>query len=607
MGSSDVPITNSLNCNDMNKTAPKTLFVTLALLSMPMAGLADSWPLDEVNDSFTVKGSTRIAAGASAKSLVLDGDSLIELNDSAKLSSCTFTVSLWFNPYDLAGGQQMLAGKNRYSRNERQWSITIEPNGELKAFLWQTGWRTISCPQPLKAGAWHLATLVVDQGKAALFLNGKAAGEVKLQTAIAATSSPITLGGIWDRETVRQAFYGALDEFSHQPRALNAKEVAAAYRPVSLLHEVPKLAAGLPLWDSTQALPGALELQQVADAEFYVIKNKRPDTDGAKFTLGVGLAWHKDKLYASYAFNKGPENTPTEEAHVKVSNDGGKSWGPPVVMDPGEGDLAVSHGVFLSHQGKLWAFMGGFYAHTQLYHRVHTRAYTLNETSGQWEPHGAVLEGGFWPMQEPLEMPDGNWMMSGFRIETQFGGAGNLPAVAISQGDDFTKWDLVVIPAAGGLGNIWGESTVIVEDKRILNIARYGKKALALLSMSEDHGRTWTTAVASNLPMATSKPYAGILSTGQRYLVCTTTANTGGRRTPLTIAVGKPGESAFSKVFLIRTSVSDQTPGVSARNADFSYPYAVEHDGKLYIGYTHKSHVANELAVVPIRSLKIEP
>ena len=109
---------------------------------------------------------------------------------------------------------------------------------------------------------------------------------------------------------------------------------------------------------------------------------------------------------------------------------------------------------------------------------------------------------------------------------------GNLPAVAISHGDDFTKWDLIVIPAAPGLGNLWGESTVIVEDKRILNISRYGKKALALLSISEDHGRTWTPTAPSNLPMATSKPYAGTLSTGQPYLVCTTTADTGGKRVP---------------------------------------------------------------------------
>jgi hypothetical protein len=107
--------------------------------------------------------------------------------------------------------------------------------------------------------------------------------------------------------------------------------------------------------------------------------------------------------------------------------------------------------------------------------------------------------------------------------------------------------------------------------------------------------------------MATSKPHAGTLSTGQRYLVCTTTAGTGGKRSPLTIAVSKPGESTFSRVFLIRPSVFESAQGVSAANADFSYPCAVEQEGRLYIGYTHKSHIANELAVIPVSSLEITP
>ena len=81
----------------------------------------------------------------------------------------------------------MLAGKNRYSRNERQWSLTIEPDGRLRAHLQQGGWSTISCAEPLTAGAWHFAALVVDAEKASLFLNGKLVGEVKLTTHIAAT------------------------------------------------------------------------------------------------------------------------------------------------------------------------------------------------------------------------------------------------------------------------------------------------------------------------------------------------------------------------------------------------------------------------------------
>jgi hypothetical protein len=592
--------------------SPQLAVVPVSSLAIDAAGVARrepkppserEWELDSpLAAEVTVHGEAKRADGAQRHCLVLEGQSTIELNDSAHLNFGTdgFTVSLWFNPYDLAGGQQMLVGKNRYSRNERQWSLTIEPDGKLKAHLQQGGWSTITCDQPLEAGRWHLATLVVTADKASLFLNGRLAGDVKLKTAIASTEAPITLGGIWDSNSVRQAFYGALDEFSVQPRALNAQEIASSYRPVSSTHEIPKFNAGLPLWDDSQKLLKAAELPQVAGAEFHVIKKQWPDTDGCNWTLGVGLAWHKGKLYASYGYNKGKENTPTEEAHVRVSDDGGKTWGPTGVMDAGDGDLGVSHGVFLSHGARLWAFMGAFYASARPYYRVHTRAYRLNEGTGQWEAIGSVVEGGFWPMQEPLKMADGNWIMSGFRIGGQ---DGNLPAVAISSGDDFTKWNLIVIPAAPGLGKVWGESTVIVEGKRIINISRYGAKSLALASFSEDFGRTWTPSSPSNLPMATSKPYAGTLSTGHRYLVCTTTADTGGKRSPLTIAMSKPGESVFSKVFVIRRSLFPGGPGVSSERADFSYPYAIEHEGKLYVGYTHKSHVANELAVIPIRDL----
>lgn len=583
------------------------LLILTSQLSQTLRAQAGDWPLENIQDTVVVRGTANIATGAVGQCFVLDGESLIELKESADLASNSFSVSLWFNPYDLVGGQQMLAGKNRYSKNERQWSLTMEPDGKLKAHLQQGGWSTITCDQPLSAGRWHQATLVVATDKASLYLDGKPAGDVKLKMPIVATQAPITLGGIWDMASVRQAFHGALDEFSVQPRVLTAEEIAASYQPVSSTHEIPNFIAGLPLWDDSQKLPKANELLQVAGAEFHVIKKQRPDTDQCRFTLGVGLAWHKRRLYASYGFNRGEENTPTEEAHVKVSDDGGKTWGPAQVMDAGEGDLAVSHGVFLSHCGRLWAFMGAYHAHAQKYHRVHTRAYLLDESSGRWEPHGAVIEDGFWPMQEPQKMADGNWIMAGLHL-SPFAKGANLPTVAISRGDDFTKWDPVVIPAAPGVGtNVWGESTVIVDGQKVVNISRYGAKAVALLSVSEDHGRTWTPAAPSNLPMATSKPYAGTLSTGQRYLVCTTTADTGGKRSPLTIAVSKPGESVFSKVFLVRTSVFEGTPGVSDPKADFSYPYAVEHEGKLYVGYTHKSHVANELAVIPIRSLAIQP
>ncbi|MFZ9823100.1 MAG: LamG-like jellyroll fold domain-containing protein [Gemmataceae bacterium] len=110
---------------------------------------AYNWPLDGVSESMILRGSVSTLPGAFGKSMVLDGESLIELKDSAKLTSGAFTVSLWFNPYDLRNGQQMLAGKNRYSLNQRQWSLIIDPDGHLRAYLHLGGWTTISSAEPL--------------------------------------------------------------------------------------------------------------------------------------------------------------------------------------------------------------------------------------------------------------------------------------------------------------------------------------------------------------------------------------------------------------------------------------------------------------------------
>lgn len=361
------------------------------------------------------------------------------------------------------------------------------------------------------------------------------------------------------------------------------------------------------LWESTVPLPEAAALPFVQGVEFQVIKKWDKSVDGYTFLHGVGLAWHKDKLYASFGHNKGSENTVSEEAHYRVSEDRGKSWGPLCKIDAGdEEDLAVSHGVFLSHEGRLWAFQGSYYGRMN---DIHTRAYQLDETTNQWQKLGVVLKDGFWPMNPPVKMTDGNWIMAGFAAGPYSGNHVFPAAVAISHGDDFTKWDFIQIPVAEGIKRMWGESSIIANGKTVYNIARYGGDAVALVAVSNDFGRTWSPSSVSNLPMATSKPASGVLSTGQRFLVCNTAKNNGGKRNPLTIALSKPGESCFSKIFIIRRSLHEDGPGESARQLSLSYPCAAEHDGKLYVGYSNNGGRRGnlnsaELAVIPIESLR---
>lgn len=360
------------------------------------------------------------------------------------------------------------------------------------------------------------------------------------------------------------------------------------------------------LWDAALPVPRAAELAELRGVRFAVIKAHEPQRDGGYgFLHGVGLAWHKGKLYASFGHNRGIENTAGEEARGRISTDGGRMWGEVFTIDAGDraADLAVSHGAFLSHRGALWAFLGAFYGARE---RVHTRAYTLDERSGKWQSRGVVVEGGFWPMQQPLRLRDGNWIMAGFQV-----GGGEPASVAISRGDDFMRWDHVVIPRDAAVKKMWGESTVIVQGQRVLNIARYGDEAMALSARSEDGGRTWTAMRPSNLPMVTSKPYAGTLSNGQHFLIGTTTADTGKRRAPLTIAVTRRRETVFRRIFRIRDAVFPTGPGDSHPRANLSYPYAVEHRGHLYVGYSNSGGRTGmninsaELAGIPVASLRI--
>lgn len=584
------------------------------LLSIFMLGgvaQAAHWPMEtSAPAGFTVRGRPELVDGAEGKALLLHGSEVLEVKDSAAAGheAAGFSLSVWVNPLASGQGQQMVAGKNRYSANEREWGVMLDADGRFRLYVWQGAWKTVGHPQPPTLGRWHHLGVVLRAEAAELWVNGALSGKVALQQPIPRTRAPLTLGGIVDGNSARQMLTGALDEARTFDRALPTSEMSALYRPVAATLPVPVPVKPVTLWSESVPLGKAAELPQAAGAEFHVIKKWDQPGDGYTFLHGVGLAWHKGKLYASIGHNKGAENTVTEEAQYRVSSDGGRTWSELRTIDAGEEpNLAISHGVFLSHAGKLWAFHGAYYNFME---RIHTRAYSLNEATGEWVTHGVVVTNGFWALNEPQRLANGNWIIPGIAAG-KYSNTNVFPAaVAISRGEDFTKWEFVGIPVDPAITRMWGESAVFQDGAKVFNLARYGGGAAALLAVSEDHGRTWSPSRISNLPMATSKPAAGVLSTGQRYLVCTTTADSGGRRFPLTIAVSKPGENVFSKVFVIRHALNPGQPGEAHPQAALSYPCATEHEGKLYVGFSNNGGRngnlnSAELAVIPVASLKL--
>lgn len=585
--------------------------LALFLLQMLMTTISSAedriWTLDSNrNIGLTIHGKVLAGKGVAGDCRLFDGATLISVDGSETLTEGPdgFSLTVWVNPYRLNAGQQMIAGKNRYSLGERQWSLMLDKDNRFRLYTHQGRWVTAESPVAPKLGHWYQLGVVIDDKKAELWVDGKLAEKIVIKEKLASTDAPVTFGGINDNGNLRQFFSGAVDQAAIYPRALTAVEMTGKYKPVAAVHEIPDFIRPYELW-SGGVLPTTAEAEVLQNVEFHVIKKYEPARDGYSFLHGVGLAWHKGKLYASLGHNKGSENTLTEEGRYSVSEDGGKSWSPLQTIDEGlEADnLAVSHGVFHSDGKTLWAFLGAFYDTRK---RVHTRAYTLDERTEKWVARGVVIRDGFWPMTLPVRMTNGNWVLPGFIV-----GRGNPAAVAISKGDDLMQWEVREIPIGPGIGTMWGESSVIVDGNRLVNIARYGAQPIALAATSQDFGKTWTASKVSNLPMAASKPCAGMLSNGQRYLICSTTADGGNRRSPLTIAVSRPGESTFSRLFVIRHALFEEGPGESHTGAALSYPYAIEYQGKLYVGYSNNGERrANlnsaELAIIPLDSLKNE-
>lgn len=361
-----------------------------------------------------------------------------------------------------------------------------------------------------------------------------------------------------------------------------------------------------PLWLGDKAPPAISELAVLSGVRFHVIKAHEPDKDGGYgFLHGVALVWHKGRLYASFAHNKGIENTATEEVRFRVSEDGGQSWGPLTTLDDGgDSASAVSHGVFLEQDGRLWSFNAMFEGRMK---NIRMTAYLLDDSTGNWENQGVVVGDGFWPLGEPQKRREGGWIIAGIQALKAPGSQQDVPAVAVSEGSDPLKWKLVPIPVEAA-GKVWGESAVLLKGAQGVNISRWGGEARALVARSNDGGLTWTRSLPSNMPMAGTKPCAGYLSTGQPFLIGTTVEGGGHRRTPLTIAVGRAGELGFRKVYVIRHAGDASLPDAHEKGK-LSYPCAVEREGLLYVGYSNSGGRVGmninsaELAVIPVSQL----
>ena len=348
------------------------------------------------------------------------------------------------------------------------------------------------------------------------------------------------------------------------------------------------------IWKSAIRIPAISEIKRI-ESERITVKPFEPEKDGYIFLHGVAIVKFKERMYCAWAHNKAKENSDDEELNYAVSNDGGRSWSNCIQGNCRPQDaVAVSHGVFLVHEEKLYFFAPQFVGQLGA-QMMKMSVYIFDEENEKFRYVDVAMNERFWPMCEPIKMENGNYAMPGIYVGSGYHAEDNAAAIAISRGSDILHWDMVKIEHEERV-QVWGECCITVNGSYLKMYCReHSKQLKALYSESFDYGRTWTKMDLSNLPMIDSKPYSGTLSDGRHYLICSCAEDIQ-KRNILTIALTKKGEDQFSEIYVIN------------EGAILSYPYAIEVDRKLYVAYSSSTEGHNRnhamLAIINIDHLK---
>jgi len=354
----------------------------------------------------------------------------------------------------------------------------------------------------------------------------------------------------------------------------------------------------LQVWDATVPFPPFDEMPDLAVVTQVAVERAQPD--GFHYLHESTVAWHKGLLHLGWANHRILEmNEVEEQLRGRTSTDGGLTWSPATdwAVPSVGGSESYNHPVMLSHEGTLWGFFTRWESK-----QPRAEIFTLDEKSGKWTPKQAHIPG-FIPFCPPRKLRDGNWIIGG-----ELGWCES--AVALSHGDDFTKWDVVQLPRPADIQLLFPETALVDRGDELLALCRPKGARTAPASVSRDGGRTWKPLRLSNLPLAESKPLAGTLSTGQHYLIFNN-LDAGGRSL-LSIAVTAPGGRTFCRVWKIRHQQFPKRRLLGGRAGgslvgeptEWSYPAAVEQDGKLYVSYTQgKEDCA--LSIIPLTALAV--
>ena len=311
--------------------------------------------------------------------------------------------------------------------------------------------------------------------------------------------------------------------------------------------------------------------QKLENIGSYVICDVVEQFVGEKFMHGVSLEWYNGVLYASYAFNNVKENTYGEQCFWQKSTDGGKTWSEPKEIKANTTGRSASHGVFFAHAESLYYMLPAVDFTTGAW-VITCELFKFDEGKQDWD-YVSDIASGFWPNCAP-QKTSGGWIASG--------GSGK---VYMSDGDNIeAPWKQIKIQmtlkASETSCAVSGDNVFLIARPKV---ATYETTSLGtdtsrfklVVSKSVDGGVSFSPFDYSDIVASPSRTYSGFLSDGRMYVIFNQDYNRAESRNRLLIAVGEKGSMDLSKLYV-----------VEEYTRPLSYPYAVERDGILYIGYS---------------------
>jgi len=335
-----------------------------------------------------------------------------------------------------------------------------------------------------------------------------------------------------------------------------------------------------------------------------------------QYLHGVSLATHDGQLVASWENGHEVEHDQGCSVRGRWARGDDRTWTEPFSIESTQtSDHHRSHGVmwtegdilnllvtmferkgYKNDQGQ-WA-ESGRPGYQLTYQDLQTEQWRWDPDSAQWLFVGPFVSGVF-PSGQPKKLPGGSgWVMGAFDTH------GHPTVVRWPTGQPQAH-EIAKIPVDVDPDDPlrFGETDVLVGDDRLIAITRYQTNArnnpgYGLLAESKDGGATWTTAHATDFPMAAARPCVGRLSTGEPYLIFNPWD-----RNRLAIATGPAGGVGLDRLLLLRDSPPPTPQFPAFARPQWSYPSAVEHGEHLLVAYSASKEDA-VLTAVPLRALR---